>query len=92
MADTQEAPTEINLKVLSPSTEVQGDICLLHLPTSTTVKDLRLKIQNEIATRPATDRMRLIYRGRVVPNDSDTLIDVFGIETVSSFLAHLASG
>jgi hypothetical protein len=83
MADVQEAPTAINLKVLSPSAEVQGDINLSDIPASTTVKDLRLRIQNEISTRPATDRMRLIYRGRVVGNESDTLIDVFGEEAVS---------
>lgn len=74
----------INLKVLSPSTEVQGDLSFPDIPASTTVKDLRLRIQNEIASRPATERMRLIYRGRVVANETDRLVDVFGSENVST--------
>ncbi|KAF2743943.1 hypothetical protein M011DRAFT_470840 [Sporormia fimetaria CBS 119925] len=86
--DVQEAVATINLKVLSPSTEVQGDITLPAIPISTTVKDLRLRIQNEIATRPSTDRMRLIYRGRVVANETDTLSDVFGAENVRSAPDH----
>lgn len=75
-------PILINLKVLSPSTEVEGDISLPDIPAATTVKDLRVKIQDAIATKPSTERMRLIYRGRVVAKDTDTLSDVFGIDNV----------
>lgn len=77
-----ETPAHINLKVLSPSTEVPGDLSFADIPAATTVKDLRLRIQGEITSKPATDRMRLIYRGRVVVNDTDTLLDVFGVENV----------
>lgn len=76
----------INLKILSPSTEVKGDISFPQIPASTTVKELRQRIQNEIESRPAMDRMRLIYRGRVVANEMDTLNDVFGLENVSQRL------
>lgn len=77
MAD--DAPA-VNLKILSPNFE--GDIALPDLAASTTVQELRVLIQNAMDTRPATERMRLIYRGRVVVNEADTLSDVFGPENV----------
>lgn len=73
----------MNLKVLSPSPEVEGGITLADLPASTTVKELRSRIQDAIASRPAPERMRLIYRGRVVANDADTLEHVFSADGVS---------
>tara|TARA_R110002003_G_scaffold107_9_gene9027 strand:- start:4449 stop:4718 length:270 start_codon:yes stop_codon:yes gene_type:complete len=78
---TEQKPT-INLKVLSPSTEVEGGVAFADLPTTTTIKELRSRIQDAVPSRPATERMRLIYRGRVVANDADTLGDVFGADNV----------
>jgi hypothetical protein len=78
---TEQKPT-INLKVLSPSTEVEGGVTFADLPTTTTIKELRSRIQDAVPSRPATERMRLIYRGRVVANDADTLGDVFGADNV----------
>lgn len=72
----------INLKILSPSTEVEGGVNLADVPASTTVKELRSRIQDAVPSKPAPERMRLIYRGRVVANDSDTLTNVFGAENV----------
>ena len=72
----------LNLRVLSPSSEVDGGIHLQDLPTSTTVRELRLKIQDAVASKPGPERMRLIYRGKVVANDADTLETVFGAENV----------
>jgi hypothetical protein len=77
----EEKPT-INLKILSPSTELEGGVNLAHLPASTTVKELRSRIQDAVPSRPAPDRMRLIYRGRVVANEADTLENVFGTDNV----------
>jgi hypothetical protein len=74
----------LNLKILSPSTEVEGGIIFLDIPTSTTIKELRNRIQDAVQSKPAPDRMRLIYRGRVVANDGDTLGNVFGAESVRS--------
>jgi hypothetical protein len=79
----EEAQT-INLKILSPSTEVEGGVHLADIPASTTVKELRSRIQDAAPSRPAPERMRLIYRGRVVANDADTLGDVFGVDNVGS--------
>lgn len=74
----------VNLKVLSPSAELEGGLSLPDLPASTTVKELRSRIQDAVASRPALERMRLIYRGRVVANNADTLESVFGTENVSA--------
>lgn len=74
----------INLRVLSPSSEIEGGIHLHDLPASTTVSELRLKIQDAVASKPGPERMRLIYRGKVVANGADTLETVFGVENVSS--------
>ena len=72
----------INLKILSPSTEVEGGVNLADVPASTTVKELRSRIQNAVPSKPATDRMRLIYRGRVIANDAESLGNVFGTDNV----------
>ena len=47
----------LNLRVLSPSSEVDGGIHLQDLPTSTTVRELRLKIQDAVASKPGPERM-----------------------------------
>ncbi|KAI1509548.1 Ubiquitin protein [Pyrenophora tritici-repentis] len=77
-----EGEQTINLKILSPSTEVEGGVNLADVPASTTVKELRSRIQNAVPSKPATDRMRLIYRGRVVANDAETLGNVFGTDNI----------
>ena len=84
---TQEAQT-INLKILSPSSEVEGGVKLADIPASTTVKELRSRIQDAAPSKPAPERMRLIYRGRVVANDADTLSNVFGEDNVGLPAAH----
>lgn len=72
----------INLKILSPSSEIEGGIHLQDVPASTTVRELRLKIQHAVPSNPGPERMRLIYRGKVVANDADSLETVFGAENV----------
>lgn len=74
----------LNLKILSPSSEVEGGVTFAGLPTSTTVRELRSRIQDAVPSKPTPDRMRLIYRGRVVANDADTLENVFGTDNVCS--------
>lgn len=87
----EEAQT-INLKILSPSTEVEGGVNLADVPASTTVKELRSRIQDAAPSKPAPERMRLIYRGRVVANDADTLSNVFGVDNVGSPIASSRQG
>ncbi len=74
----------LDLNVLSPSTEVERSLLLPALPASTTVLQLKLKIRELIPSRPQPERQRLIYRGRVLTRDNDSLFVVFGRENVSS--------
>ena len=74
--------SSINLRILSPSPEVEGGIHFPALAASTTIAELKQKIQDAVPSKPATDRMRLIYRGRVVANADDALLTVFGSDTV----------
>ncbi|KAH7406830.1 hypothetical protein DE146DRAFT_648559 [Phaeosphaeria sp. MPI-PUGE-AT-0046c] len=78
----EETPTTINLRVLSPSAEVEGGVALPDIPTATSVKELRSRIQDAVPSRPAPERMRLIYRGRVVANENDTLSTIFGADNI----------
>ena len=78
-----EEAVSVNLRILSPSTEVEGGVHLADLPATTTIGELRQRIQDAAPSRPAIDRMRLIYRGRVVANDNDTLEILFGSDNVS---------
>lgn len=80
-SEQDDGPALVNLKLLSPSDEY--NLHLRDLPAATTtVKDLRLRIQQEISSHPPTDRMRLIYRGHVLSKETDTLQDVLGADNV----------
>jgi hypothetical protein len=67
----------IDLKVLSPSSEAEGDLFFKSIPAVTTVGELKLKIRDEIVTRPAVERMTLIYRGKAMARDKDSMFEVF---------------
>lgn len=82
--DTAPETVAINLRVLSPSSELEHGIHLQALPASTTVRELRLRIQAAAPSKPGPERMRLIYRGKVVANDGDTLEAVFGADNVGA--------
>ena len=75
---------KITLNILSPSDEVPGKLTFNDCPTSTTVAELKLRICGALATRPAPERQRLIYRGKPLVQDSVTLGDVFSQEVVCS--------
>jgi hypothetical protein len=86
----EEVPA-VNLRILSPSTELQGGLSFPNLPAATTIQELRTRIQDTAPSKPAPDRMRLIYRGRVIANDADTLATVFGAESVSHCVGDVIS-
>lgn len=76
----------IFLNVLSPSSEIPQKLTFPNIPISTTIRELKHRIQNDVATKPAPDRQRLIYRGRALVQEEKTLEDVFGHEAVRSQL------
>lgn len=71
------------LHVLSPSAEVPDKLTFSSIPVTTTVAELKARIQDAIPSMPSPARQRLIYRGKALVKDTDTLKDVFGQETVS---------
>ena len=76
-------PQTIRLHVLSPSAEVPNKLTFPLVDISTTVGELKRKIQDAVDTKPAPERQRLIYRGKPLTRDNFTLKDVFGEEAVS---------
>lgn len=77
-----DAALVVNLQIVSPSVGV-GNLRFPELPATTTVQQLKEKIRESLAWRPADDHQRLIHRGRLLARDNDTLQDVFGEESVS---------
>ncbi|MCJ1402692.1 hypothetical protein MMC11_005913 [Xylographa trunciseda] len=86
------AGARIYLNILSPSSEVPQKLTYPDISTSTTIHELKRRIQNDIETRPGPERQRLIYRGRALVQEEKTLEDIFGREAVQGsdvFSLHL---
>ncbi|MCJ1379612.1 hypothetical protein MMC17_002714 [Xylographa soralifera] len=86
------AKGRIFLNILSPSSEVPQKLTYPDIPTSTTIRELKQRIQNDVETRPGPERQRLIYRGRALVQEEKTLEDIFGHAAVQSsdvFSLHL---
>jgi hypothetical protein len=73
----------INLKIVSPSVSVNRPLNFPQLPSTTTVKDLKRRIREALDSQPSDDCQRLIYRGRALSRENDTLLQVLGEDTVS---------
>ncbi|MCJ1394104.1 hypothetical protein MMC18_006982 [Xylographa bjoerkii] len=83
---------KIFLNILSPSSEVPQKLTYPDILTSTTIHELKQRIQNDVETRPGPERQRLIYRGRALVQEEKTLEDIFGHEAVQTsdvFSLHL---
>lgn len=84
MADeVQVQPMSFNLVIVSPSAGVTGPLRFPHLPAATSVKELKAKIRDVLPSKPADDSQRLIHRGRMLASETETMMDIFGAETVS---------
>jgi hypothetical protein len=77
----------INLQVVSPSVGVNRPLLFPGLPAATTIKQLKEKIRQNLPLRPSDESQRLIYRGRALLRDTDSLLDVIGADTVSRFIS-----
>lgn len=72
----------ICLHVVSPGPENRQTFP--SLPVTTSIAQLKLLIANASPLHPAPSRQRLIYRGRRLAVDTDTLANVFGPLEVDS--------
>lgn len=73
----------IDVRILSPILEATSGIELSALPVDTTLAILRQKICDIVPSHPPPERQRLIFQGRLLANDNDTLENVFGPAAVS---------
>ncbi|KAK6208706.1 ubiquitin family protein [Colletotrichum tabaci] len=74
----------VNLQVLSPSTAANSNRPLVFpgLAATTTVGQLKEKIRQALPLKPSDSQQRLIYRGRVLQPDGETLLGVIGEEVI----------
>jgi hypothetical protein len=86
-SSTSSGTLPINLKIVSPSVSVNRPLNFPQLPSTTTVKDLKRRIREALDSRPSDDCQRLIYRGRALSRENDTLLQVLGEDTVSRSIA-----
>ena len=75
-------PRTFTLLVVSPSPEVTNPLRLEQLPLEMTVKQLKAKIRDSVSTRPDDAAQRLIHRGRMLRREDETMLEVFGQQTV----------
>ncbi|TVY47900.1 hypothetical protein LOCC1_G001577 [Lachnellula occidentalis] len=78
----QPQPLSFTLIVVSPSVGVSSPLTFASLPATTTVGQLKARIRDSTTSKPADDRQRLIYRGRLLGREAETMQDVFGQETL----------
>jgi hypothetical protein len=81
--DEQPEPLSFTLIVVSPSVGAASRLSFPHLPATTTVKQLKAKIRDSLESKPADENQRIIHRGRMLARETETMLDVFGKETVN---------
>ncbi|KAJ5359276.1 uncharacterized protein N7496_011689 [Penicillium cataractarum] len=67
----------VTIHILSPSLPAPSRFTLRDLPLETTVGQLRSRITHSLPGHPAPSTQRLIYRGRPLANNNDTMADIF---------------
>ncbi|KAK5166659.1 uncharacterized protein LTR77_008203 [Saxophila tyrrhenica] len=91
-------PGHLTLPAISgegSTTVSQDSYDLGSLPVSTTVGALRQQIQSAIPSNPAPERQRLLYGGRALVNNDQTLADAFNTKRDASqtdYVIHLLVG
>ncbi|KAB5551005.1 hypothetical protein GE09DRAFT_1124507 [Coniochaeta sp. 2T2.1] len=82
--DGGETPSGFNLQIVSPSASVRRPLTFPGIAASTTVRQLKEKIRESVASGPADDQQRLIHRGRLLAREEDTLESILGAEAIRS--------
>ncbi|QSZ35183.1 hypothetical protein DSL72_008050 [Monilinia vaccinii-corymbosi] len=86
--EKQESLPTFTLSVVSPSVEVASPLTFPQLLATTTVEELKAKIRDVVESKPADSAQRLIHRGRMLERGSQTMLEVFGQENLSTRGAH----
>jgi DUF2407 ubiquitin-like domain len=75
-------PLSFTLQIISPSIGVTGPLSFPLLPATTTVKQLKAMIRDALRSKPVDESQRLIHRGRMLARETETMLEIFGQETV----------
>lgn len=81
--DERPEPLTFTLNVLSGVDRINFP----HLVATTTVKELKAKIRDALPSKPSDENQRLIHRGRMLGNETQTMADVFGKEVVCNAIS-----
>lgn len=87
-APPEEAPLLVNIQIISPSIGVNGPLSFPGLPaTTTTVADLKQRVRDALPTlKPVNEHQRMIFNGRLLARENETLQDFFGEQKVTTTL------
>lgn len=84
------AAPPVTVQILSPS--LQAPLRLSSLPRDSTLKQLKARIREAVPhLGPADEDQRLIFNGRVLVQETDTLQGIFGDDGVCRQLYHSIS-
>jgi len=78
------ASLSFTLQIISPSIGVTGPLSFPLLPATTTIKQLKAKIRDALPSNPVDESQRLIHRGRMLARETETMLEIFGQETVTA--------
>ncbi len=79
--EQSESPS-FTLQVVSPSVGVSSPLSFQRLPATTTIKQLKARIRDALPSNPTDESQRLIHRGRMLAREAETMLEIFGQETV----------
>jgi Ubiquitin family len=76
------SPQKVSLHIVSPAVEVPRKLTFTDLPASTTILELKEKIQDAIPTKPSPEYQRLIFKGKALTRNDEQLSNVIGLIAV----------
>ncbi|KAB8297044.1 hypothetical protein EYC80_002441 [Monilinia laxa] len=71
-------------KLTGANTKVASPLTFPQLLATTTVEELKAKIRDVVESKPTDSAQRLIHRGRMLERGSQTMLEVFGQESLST--------
>ncbi|KAI1819158.1 hypothetical protein F4861DRAFT_534680 [Xylaria intraflava] len=83
-SDPTTEPSQFTLQLLSPSVNVPQPLVFENLPITTTVGQLKGRIRDCLSTKPPDNAQRLIHRGRLLARDTETMLELFGQDSLRS--------
>lgn len=96
MAPPADAPTTITLRIKVPPGHIEGAADEFTLgadvPVSASIGEIRERIQRTVSSHPAPERQRILYAGRALVDNEQTLGDALNIRrdpTQTEYVVHL---